>query len=190
MVFLALSVTVVGCSTTATSFPVSSLTAATTSLSPTEPSESAAPSADVGAGTLEGLWATGAVPIADIKASMIAAGIKAADADAWIAEVGSPASYSFELEFIGTTFTHSEATPNVAMEVGESGTFTLSGTRLVLAIGESGNLDTYTMEATLSGDELSLQCIDSTEQGSAEDKAKHRRYTMAFYCSAVFRRQP
>jgi len=187
--FLALSVTLVGCSTAATPSLTASRPGATSSPSPIETSESAAPSADVGASALEGLWASGPIPIADIKASMIAAGIKAADVDAWVSEVGSPTSYSFELQFTGTAFTHSEETPDMAMQVGESGTFTLSGTRLVLTIGESGNLDTYTMQATLSSDELSLQCIDSTEQGSAEDKAKHRRYTIAFYCSAVFRRQ-
>ena len=187
--FLALSLTLVGCSTAPTSSPIASRPVATASLSPIESPESAAPSADVGASALEGLWASGPIPIADIKASMIAAGIKPADVDAWVAEVGSPTSYSFELEFAGTTFTHSEETPDIAMQVGESGTFTFSGTRLVLKPGETGNLDTYTLEPTLSGDELSLVWIDSTEQGSAEAKATHWRFTVAFYCSAVFRRQ-
>ncbi len=76
----------------------------------------------------------------------------------------------------------------MAMQVGELGTFTLSDKKLVLTPGEPGNVDTYTFEATLAGDKLSLRCIDSTEQGTTEDKAKHRRYTIAFYCTAPFRR--
>ena len=60
----------------------------------------------------------------------------------------------------------------------------------MLAPGEPGNVDTYTFEATLAGDELSLRWVDSTEQGTTEAKAKHRRYAIAFYSSAPFRRQP
>ena len=78
----------------------------------------------------------------------------------------------------------------MAMQVGELGTFALSGKQLVLAPGEPGNVDTYTFDATLSGNELTLRCVDSTEQGTTEDKAMHRRFTIAFYCSAPFRRQP
>ena len=119
---------------------------------------------------------------------MLAAGIEAGDVDGWIADVGSPSRYSFLLDFAGTGFTHSEETPEMAMQVGESGTFALSGKQLVLTIGEPGNVDTYTFEATVAGDGLSLRCVDSTEQGTSEDKAKHRRYTIAFYCTAPFRR--
>ena len=76
----------------------------------------------------------------------------------------------------------------MAMQVGELGTFELSGRQLVLTPGEPGNIDTYTFDATQSGDELSLRCVDSTEQGTTEDKAKHGLFTIAFYCSAPFRR--
>ena len=78
----------------------------------------------------------------------------------------------------------------MAMQVGELGTFALSGKQRVRAPGEPGNVDTYTFDATLSGTELTLRCVDSTEQGTTEDKAMHRRFTIAFYCSAPFRRQP
>jgi hypothetical protein len=115
---------------------------------------------------------------------MVAAGIKASDADGWIVEVGSPTRYSFLLTFTGTDFTHSQETPDSPMQEGESGTFTFSGTQLLLNIGDAGYGDTYTLQATLSGDELSLRYIDSTELGTAEDKATHRRYTIAFYGSA------
>jgi len=165
--------------------------------SPASPSPSLGPSvaataesapASAGANLLEGRWATGAVPIADIQAAMIAAGIAPADVDAWVSEVGSPSQFSFVLEFTGQTFTHSEETPDSPMQVGESGTFTLSGTELVLTIGEPGNIDTYTLDASLSGDDLSLRWVASTEEGPAEGKEIHRRFTIAFYCSAVFTR--
>ena len=105
---------------------------------------------------LKGRWTTGPVPIADIKAAMNAAGIAAADVDAWVTEVGSPAQFSFVLEFTGQRFTHSWETPESPMELSEAGTFTLSGTELELANGEPPNIDTYTFKASLSGDELSL----------------------------------
>jgi hypothetical protein len=190
--FLALSLALVGCSAGATASPSPTATptvVVTTSASPSS-AQPASPSARAIVSPLEGSWATGPIPIADIKASMVAAGIDPSDADAWIAEVGSPTRYSFLLAFTGTAFTHSEETPDMAMQLGESGTFELSGKQLVLTPGEPGNVDTYTFEATLSGDELSLRWVDSTEQGTAQDKAKHRRYTIAFYCSGPFRRQP
>jgi len=119
---------------------------------------------------------------------MIAAGISAADVDAWVTEVGSPSQFSFVLDFTGQTFTHSEETPDVPMQVGELGTFTLSGTELVLRPGELGNIDTYTLDASFSGDDLSLRWVASTEEGTAEAKETHRQFTIAFYCSAVFKR--
>ena len=137
---------------------------------------------------LEGRWAAGPIPIAEIKASMLAAGIEPVDVDGWIREVGSPTRYSFLLDFVGTAFTHSEETPDMAMQVGETGTFALSGERLVLMPGEPGNVDTYTFDMVLEGDELTLRCVDSTEQGTTEAKAIHRRFTIAFYCTAPFRR--
>ena len=108
---------------------------------------------------LEGRWATGPIPIADIKARMVSEGVEASEADAWVVEVGSPNQFSFLLEFAGSSFTHSEETPDMAMQVGESGTFIYSGTRLVLTVGEAGNIDTNTFETKLTDDELSLQYI-------------------------------
>ena len=189
---LTLVVVVVGCSPAATpsAAPTASATdlAAASASAPTAPVESASTNASMS--PLEGTWATGPVSIDAIKSSMIAAGISPEDVDAWVAEVGMPTQFSYLLAFAGNAFTHSEETPNMAMQVGELGTFELSGTQLVLSPGEAGNIDTYTFEATVAGDELSLRCVDSTEQGTPEAKATHRRFTIAFYCSAPFRRQP
>ena len=188
---LVLSIALVGCSAAATpsTSPTPSATVVVAASASPSATQLASPSAGTIVSPLEGRWATGPIPIADIKAAMLAAGIEAGDVDGWIAEVDSPSEYSFLLDFAGTSFTHSEETPDMAMQVGELGTFTLSGKQLVLTPGEPGNVDTYTFEATLAGDELSLRCIDSTEQGTTEDKAKHRRYTVAFYCTAPFRRR-
>lgn len=187
-----LAVVVVGCSAVAA--PSAAPTASTTLIPAASQSAPAAPSASASAraklSPLEGTWATGPISIAAISSSMIAAGISADDVAAWVAEVGSPTQYSYLLAFTGSAFEHFEETPDMAMQLGESGTFELSGTKLVLKPGELGNIDTYTFEATVAGDELSLRCVDSTEQGTADDQAKHRRYTIAFYCSAPFRRQP
>jgi hypothetical protein len=187
---LVLSLALVGCSAAATpsTSPTPSATVVVAASASPSATQLASPSAGTIVSPLEGRWATGPIPIADIKAAMLAAGIEAGDVDGWIAEVGSPTRYSFLLDFARTTFTHSEETPDMAMQVGESGTFALSGKQLVLTLGEPGNVDTYTFEATLAGDELSLRCVDSTEQGTTADKAKHRRYTIAFYCTAPFRR--
>ena len=159
----------------------------------TSSSPSVAPSAEsvpasAGVSELEGRWATGPIPIADIRASMLAAGIEAADVDAWVAEVGSPSQFSFELEFTGQTFAHSIETPDAPMELSEAGTMALTGRTLVLTIGEPGNIDTYTFDATRSADKFSLRWVDSTEEGTAENLATHKIFTIAFYCSAPFRR--
>ncbi len=138
---------------------------------------------------LEGRWTTGPIPIADIKSAMLSAGITASDVDAWVIEVGSPTEFSFELQFRGDTFTHAEETPAMPMQVGESGSFTLSGSQLLLTLPHPDNTDTYTLDATLAGENLTLHFVDSTEQGTAEAKANHRRYTIAFYCAATFTRQ-
>lgn len=174
----------------ATFLALTGCSAATPSASPSTSAAASAESAPASAAVsvLEGRWATGPVPIADIRAAMIAAGIASAEVDAWVTEVGSPSQYSFVLEFTGQTFTHSEETPDMPMEVGESGTFSLSGTQLVLTIGEPGNIDTYTLATSLSlSNDLSLEWVTSTEEGTAADQEKHRQFTIAFYCSAVFK---
>jgi hypothetical protein len=152
------------------------------------PSEIAPSISTSSSSELEGRWATGPIPMADIKAAMIAAGIAAADVDAWVTDAGSPSQYSFVLEFTGQTFAHSSETPEAPMEVDELGTFALAGTELVLKPGEPGTIDTYTFDANLSGDDLSLRWVASTEEGTAEAKEIHKRFTIAFYCSAVFKR--
>ena len=175
---LALFLALVGCSTVASPSISSPSVVANAESQPASASGS----------ELEGRWATGPIPIADIKAAMIAAGITAADVDAWVTDVGSPSQYSFVLEFTGENFTHSSETPEAPMEVDELGTFTLAGTELVLKPGEPGNIDTYTFEWSLPGNDLSLRWISSTEEGTAAAKEIHKRFTIAFYCSAAFKR--
>ena len=183
---LALSPMLVCCSAAAPSPSRTTIPGVVTPSASSSSTQPASTSPDAALSPLEGHWATGPIPIAEIKTAMVAAGIDPSEADAWIAEVGSPTRYSFELVFSGTAFTHSEETPDMAMQVGEAGTFTLSGNELVLTNAS----DTYTLQATLADDELSLRWVSSTEQGTAQDQATHRRFTIAFYCSAPFTRQP
>jgi hypothetical protein len=138
---------------------------------------------------LEGLWTTGQVDIEVIRHAMTDAGIPKAEVDAWVEEVGAPAWYSFELDFTGDRFEHLQATPDSAMEVDEGGTFTLEGDQLVVSITHDGEVDTYTFAVDRHDDDLALTWVSSTEQGEPGDMAHHRRYTIAFYCSATFHRQ-
>jgi hypothetical protein len=119
---------------------------------------------------------------------MLHAGITSDLVDEWVAEVGAPSEYTFELEFAGQDFNHYETTPQMARNLGESGTYVYGDGQLRLDIVSEG--DTYRLAAELSGDRLQLRFLDSTERGTAEDKAKHARYTVAFYTSGQFTRQP
>jgi uncharacterized protein YceK len=178
IVFLVLVLSITGCASTPT----------TPKPSPAAPVTSASAS-DVAASPLGGTWVTGPIPMADIKASLVKQGLTTREVEAWVKEAGSPKQFAFELSFSGDSFTHSEETPQMAMQVGESGTFMYSGDRLTLSVGEPGNFDTYTFAIDLARDELTLQYIESTEEGTAEDKANHRRYARAFYCSSTFKHQ-
>jgi hypothetical protein len=156
---------------------------------PSATSQPTSLSATPTAAALDGRWTTGAVPIADIEAAMVEAGMEQADVDAWVTEVGSPDSYAFELEFASGRFTHRQMTPGTPMQVDEDGTFSLAAERLTLSVGEPGSIDTYTFAASITPGTLSLRLLDSSDSGSAEDQEHHRRYTIAFYCSAVFDRR-
>ena len=84
-----------------------------------------------------GLSAT--LPIADVRAALIDAGISAVIADAWVAEVGSPATFAFELEFDAISFIHRQGVNGGRMEVDEDGRFELVGDRLRLIVGDHGS---------------------------------------------------
>jgi hypothetical protein len=141
-------------------------------------------------GPLEGQWSTGAISIDQIKATLLEAGATSDVVDDWVAEVGAPTEYTFELEFHDEDFRHYESTPQMPRNLGESGTYVYGDGQLQLDIAAQGEGDTYRMAADLSGDRLQLRFLDSTERGTAEDKAKHALYTIAFYTSAPFVRQP
>jgi hypothetical protein len=119
---------------------------------------------------------------------MLQAGVTEELVDEWVLEVGSPTEFTFDLEFNGATFDHFQATPESPRQVDESGRFIYADGHLDLDIVDEG--DTYQFTADESNDQLQLRFIDSTERGTAEDKAKHARFTIAFYTSAPFVRQP
>ena len=139
--------------------------------------------------SLEGRWSTGPVPMDQIRQTLLEAGVTEELADEWVSDVGSPSEFTFDLEFHDENrFEFYVATPGSPREVAESGTFVYAEGLLDLDIVGSG--DTYRLAADVSSDNLQLQFIDSTETGTDADKAKHARYTIAFYTSAPFVRQP
>jgi hypothetical protein len=121
---------------------------------------------------------------------MIAAGISPDEVDAWVADVGTPTQFSYLLAFAGNTFTHSEETPDMAMQVGELGTFELSGTQLVLSPASPA-----TSTPTPSKRRSRATCFRfgaSTRPSRGHPKPRRRigASQSRFYCSAPFRRQP
>jgi hypothetical protein len=139
---------------------------------------------------LEGTWYAGPVSLSDLRTSMLSNGIKQADVDAWVTEVGSPRTLAFVLTFTDGSFTHATESPESAMQVDESGTYAVTGHRLRLAIDEQGEGDTYTFGLSLAENTLRLRLRGTTERGSRQDQAKHRVYTVAYYAALTFRRDP
>jgi TRAP-type C4-dicarboxylate transport system substrate-binding protein len=137
---------------------------------------------------LEGRWTTGVIPIDQIEATLLRAGIPRDAVDEWSAEVGAPTEFTFELEFQGQDFRHYVSTPQMARSVAESGTYAYGDDQLKLIVHQEG--DSYRMAAELSDDHLQLRFLDFTEHGTPEDKAKHAVYTIALYTSGPFLRQP
>ena len=154
---------------------------------PSAPTTALASAPDAQA-ALDGRWSTGPIPIEQIRETMLQAGVTATLVDEWVVEVGSPTEYTLDLEFNGANFEHFSATPESPRQVDESGRFVYADGYLDLHIVDHG--DTYRFTADESNDQLQLRFVDSTETGTAEDKAKHARYTIAFYTSAPFVRQP
>jgi hypothetical protein len=153
-------------------------------VSPASPNVAVSPPA----ASVEGRWVSAVTPIGEIRAAMIGAGISEADADAWIAEVGFPTTYRFELEFRGDSLFHRQQVNGGMMEEDESGRFELERDRLTLTVGEGTAADTYTFTVTLDEHVLRLRWLGANDSGSTEDKEHHRRYTIAFFCSTPFTR--
>ena len=138
---------------------------------------------------LEGEWTSGVTPIGEIRAAMVDAGISAEDADAWVAEVGSPLTYRFELLFRDGSFEHRQQVDGGPVEVDEAGRFELEADRLTLSVGDETAVDVYTFAITVSSGRMRLRWLSSSDSGSPEDREHHRRYTIAFFCSTTFVRE-
>ena len=154
------------------------------SSSPTGPGGSPSAAGD----SLEGTWSTGPVPIEDIRASMLAAGLAADAVDAWIESQETPPEITFELRFDGQDFAHSRADEHFPLQVDESGTYVFEDGELRLSFPDLG--DAYVFDVTLADDTLTLELVDQRETGTAEDAETHRLYTVALYASAPFVRRP
>ena len=191
---LAVAAALAACSPPAPATPVGTAGAPSPVATP-RPTETLMPSPTATAlamDPLEGRWVAGPVPVRDIKLNMRAFyDISDKEADAWIKEIGSPSTLTLSLEFAGNLFTERWQTPGQPMEIGEAGTVartTVAGNDNHVILDVDG--DTYTLHFGVDHDRLSLHWVDSTDTGTAADKAKHRLYTIGFYCSAAFTRVP
>ena len=143
---------------------------------------------------LTGRWTTEAIPIEQIRATMLEAGFPAEDVDQWVRDVGSPSEITFSLEFNGDQFTHFTMTPQQPQQSDETGTFVydanhktnggVTAGRLTLSVADEGNVE---LESAMSCcDELKLHTVDSRNyyDGSNADGAR----VLAIYTSAPFHR--
>lgn len=151
-------------------------------------SSPASPDAPAEEDPLEGVWSTGPVPIEDIRAAMLAAGLDVEAVEGWIDLQQAPLEMAFGLQFDPPDFAHSRADAYFPLQVDESGTYEFADGELRLSFPDLG--DAYVFEATLSDDTLSLELVDQRETGTAEDAETHRMYTVALYASTQFFRQP
>jgi len=156
------------------------------------PATAAAPGNDNA--TLTGRWTTEAIPIEQIRTTLMEAGFPAEDVDQWVREVGSPSEITFTLEFDGDEFSHFAMTPQQPQQVDETGTFVYDANRtgykgvvagiLTLVVDQGGPME---LESTMTCcDELKLHGTDSYHfyDGSNADAAR----AMAMYISAPFHR--
>jgi hypothetical protein len=141
-------------------------------------------------GAFSGRWTTAAIPIEEIRANMLQAGVTAELVDEWVREVGSPSEYTFSLEFTGDDFSHFAMSPQQTRQLDESGTFVFdpARSRLHLSVADHGNTYVFTALRTCC-DDLSLRFVDPAESGTAADPAVHAR-AIALYTSAPFHRRP
>lgn len=149
--------------------------------------QSASGSTSIAAEPLEGVWSTGPVPIEDIRAAMLAAGLDEEAVEGWIEDQQSPPKFTFELRFDPPNFSHSRVDAHFPLAVDESGTYVFGEGQLHLSLPGLG--DQYLFNATLSDDTLSLELVGQAETGSGENRETHRLYTIALYASAPFVRQ-
>jgi len=156
------------------------------------PATTAAPAGDHGA--LEGRWTTAAIPIEQIRTTMLQFGLHEEDVDQWVRDVGSPSEITFSLEFNGDEFSHFAMTPQQPQQVDETGTFVYDANRkgykgvlagiLTLVVDQNNPME---LESTMTCcDELKLHTTDSYHyyDGSNADGAR----ALAIYTSATFHR--
>jgi hypothetical protein len=165
---------------------------------------------------LEGWWTAEAVPVEQIRASLLQAGVTEAEVDKLFLERGMMSGdFTFGLEFHDDEFRifyTDEATTNPlwafnrpppAEAADQSGTFVYTGDRLHLSPYFADRALGHTLEfcAVMSGDDqLTLRFIDSTagacegactdEEENAADHAALNVRAIAFATSSTFFRQP
>lgn len=147
-------------------------------------------------GALTGRWTTAAIPIEQIRATMLQRGYSEEEVDQWVRDVGSPGELTFSLEFNGDQFSHFAMTPQQPRQVDDAGTFVYDANHKPNGGVTAGRLtlvtdrgDTFEVESTLSCcDELKLHFVDSRNAYDASNAASAR--AVALYTSAPFHRRP
>jgi hypothetical protein len=150
----------------------------------TSPARSGSASTSVEAESLDGVWSTGPVPIEDIRAAMLAAGLGEKAVDGWIKDQLSPPEISFELRFDSPDFSHSREDVHFPLAVDESGTYAFAEGQLRLSLPDLG--DAYVFDVRLSDRTLSLELVGQKETGTSENLKTHLLDTTALYASAPF----
>jgi len=144
---------------------------------------------------LQGRWTTAAIPIEQIRTTMLQFGLHEEDVDQWVRDVGSPSELTFSLEFNGDEFSHFAMTPQQTRRVDEAGTFTydanhksnggVTAGRLTLSVADQGNI---VLESSMSCcDELKLHFVDSP--GNADMSGAELVQAIPFYTGAPFHRR-
>jgi hypothetical protein len=170
--------------------PNSTTPDATTVAPPTTQAPATAAAVGNDNAALTGRWTTEAIPIEQIRTTLLAAGFHAEDVDQWVRDVGSPSEMTFSLEFNGDKFTHFTMTPEQPQQADETGTFVYDANRMGYQGVTVGRMTlvvdqgiTFELGSTMSCcDELKLHNVDSKNYfGRAADG-------FAMYYSAPFHR--
>ena len=156
------------------------------------PATAAAPGNDNA--SLTGRWTTEAIPIEQIRTTMLQFGLHEEDVDQWVLDVGSPSELTFSLEFNGDEFSHFAMTPQQPQQVDETGTFVYDANRKGYKGETAGRLtlvvdqgNTFELGSAMTCcDELKLHTVDSMHYYDASNADAAR--TLALYASATFHR--
>ncbi len=139
---------------------------------------------------LTGRWTTEAIPIEQIRTTLLAAGFHAEDVDQWVRDVGSPSEMTFSLEFNGDKFTHFTMTPQQPQQADETGTFVYDANRTGYQGETVGRMTMVVDQGTTFELGSTMSCCDELKLHNVDSKNYYGRAAdgFAMYYSAPFHR--